>query len=204
MTGESPNASLAAMAPIIEAKGIFSAIHQQVVVPQKSIDYRPSDKLVLVILSMLSGNQTISDVNWTLRVDKPLLMAFGYTKCPDQSVLQDTLNAAIEENVEQLRGVASSLFAQHNIFQRQFMGCSEPKQLTLDFLSVCSTIIETRTKGCQRVFLQSQKPLWASIGTGVCCRDARSGHRPALFGQHRFLYGLQRISLGDGESVESQ
>jgi len=133
MTGESPNASLAAMAPIIEAKGIFSAIHQQVVVPQKSIDYRPSDNLVLVILSMLSGNQTISDVNWTLRVDKPLLMAFGYTKCPDQSVLQDTLNAAIEENVEQLRGVASSLFAQHNIFQRQFMGCSEPKQLTLDF-----------------------------------------------------------------------
>ncbi len=83
MTGESPNASLAAMAPIISAKGIFSAIHQQVVVPQKSIDYRPSDKLVLVILSMLSGNQTISDVNWTLRVDKPLLMAFGYTKCPD-------------------------------------------------------------------------------------------------------------------------
>ena len=94
MTGESPNASLAAMAPMIEAKGIFSAIHQHVVVPQKSIEYRPSDKLVLVILSMLSGNQTISDVNWTLRVDKPLLMAFGYTKCPDQSVLQDTLNAA--------------------------------------------------------------------------------------------------------------
>ena len=45
MTGESPNASLAAMAPIIEAKGIFSAIHQQslpsrsgVVVPQ--LDFR--------------------------------------------------------------------------------------------------------------------------------------------------------------------
>jgi len=69
MTGESPNASLAAMAPIIEAKGIFSAIHPQVVVPQKSIDYRPTDKRVWVILSMLSGNQTISDVNWTLRVD---------------------------------------------------------------------------------------------------------------------------------------
>ncbi len=69
MTGESPNASLAAMAPIISAKGIFSAIHQQVVVPQKSIDYQPSDKLVLVILSMLSGNQTISDVKGKLKIE---------------------------------------------------------------------------------------------------------------------------------------
>ena len=48
MTGSTPHASLAAMAPVIEQKGIFSAIHQQVVIPQKTIDYRPTDKLVLI------------------------------------------------------------------------------------------------------------------------------------------------------------
>ena len=133
MTGSTPHASLAAMAPVIEQKGIFSAIHQQVVIPQKTIDYRPTDKLVLIILSMLSGCETVSSVNWTLRVDKPLLLAFGYTSCPDQSTLQDTLDAAMEENVEQLSGVAASLFAQHNLFAKQFSSPSEPKLLTIDF-----------------------------------------------------------------------
>jgi hypothetical protein len=42
--GDSPHASLAAMAPIIEEKGIFSEIHNRVIIPQKTIDYRPSDK----------------------------------------------------------------------------------------------------------------------------------------------------------------
>ena len=131
--GDSPNASLAAMAPLIEQKGIFDLIHRQVVIEQKTIDYRPTDKLVLIILSMLAGCQTISDINWRLRVDKALLLAFGYSCCPDQSVIQDTLNAAMEENVEQLGSVAASLFAQHNLFSRQFALPSESKLLTIDF-----------------------------------------------------------------------
>ncbi|MAE40909.1 MAG: hypothetical protein CML07_08345 [Psychrobacter sp.] len=148
--GESPNASLAAMAPMIEQKGIFQAIHQQVLIPQKTLDYLPADKLVLVILSMLSGNSTISDVNWTLRIDKPLLMAFGYSSCPDQSVLQDTLNAATQENVEQLRRVATSLFAEHNLLSRQFHQLPELESVTIDFdLSAqpCSKRAEGAAKG---------------------------------------------------------
>jgi len=141
MTGSTPSASLAAMAPVIESKGIFQTIHQQslpsrsgVVIPQKTLDYRPTDKLVLITLSMLAGNQTISEVNWKLRVDKPLLLAFGYTQCPDQSTLQDTLDAATSESVEQLKGVEVSLFAHHNLFQRQFQQDGEADQLlTIDF-----------------------------------------------------------------------
>lgn len=41
MTGESPNASLAAMAPIIEQKGIFQSIHDGVDIPQKTLEYLP-------------------------------------------------------------------------------------------------------------------------------------------------------------------
>jgi hypothetical protein len=66
------------MAPIIEQKGIFQSIDDGVIIPQKTVDYTPSDKLVLVILSQLCGHQTLSEVNWTLRVDEPLLLAFGY------------------------------------------------------------------------------------------------------------------------------
>jgi hypothetical protein len=102
-------------------------------IPQKTIDYRPTDKLVLIILSMLAGCETISSINWKLRVDKPLLLAFGYSCCPDQSTLQDTLDAATEQNVEQLSDVAKSLFAQHNLFGKQFHCPSESQLLTIDF-----------------------------------------------------------------------
>ncbi len=111
---------------------ILSPPTGQVLIPQKTIDYRPTDKLVLIILSMLGGCETISSVNWTLRVDNPLLLAFGYSCCPDQSTLQDTLNAATAENVEQLSGVAASLFARHNLFAKQFASPSESKWLTID------------------------------------------------------------------------
>ena len=130
---DSPNASLAAMAPLIESKGIFAPIHQGVTIPQKTVTYRPTDKLVLIILSLLAGNETISEVNWKLRVDKPLLLAFGYSQCPDQSTLQETLDAATDESVEQLKAVATSLFAAHNLMQRQFQRAAEPQPVTIDF-----------------------------------------------------------------------
>jgi hypothetical protein len=89
-------------------------------------------------------------VNWTLRIDNPLFLAFGYTDCPDQSVLQDTLNAATSENVEQLRTVANSLFAHHNLLGSQFRLHQTTDILTLDFdLSgqPCSKRSEQAIKG---------------------------------------------------------
>lgn len=130
----SPNASLAAMAPVIESKGIFDRIHEGVKIPQKTIDYRPTDKLVFVILSQLAGGQTLSDINWTIRVDKPLLSAFGYTACPDQSTIQDTLDAATADNVVQLRQVVESLFGRYNLLSNLFSSSTESseKWITID------------------------------------------------------------------------
>ena len=150
MTGESPNASLAAMAPIIEQKGIFQSIHDPVMIPQKTIDYSPTDKLVLVVLSQLCGHETVSEVNWTLRVDEPLLLAFGYRKCPDQSGLQTTLNAATAESVSQLSGVANSLFSQHGLFFRHFQQLPSSELVTIDFdltAQPCSKRAEGAKKG---------------------------------------------------------
>jgi hypothetical protein len=66
-------------------------------------------------------------------LDTPLLCTFGYTTCPDQSTLQETLNCATPKNVAQLQNVAKSLFTEHNLLKRQFHCPVAPKQLTLDF-----------------------------------------------------------------------
>ena len=49
----SPHASLCALAPLIRSRGIFDRIHQGVEIPQKQVDYRPTDKLVFVILGVM-------------------------------------------------------------------------------------------------------------------------------------------------------
>jgi hypothetical protein len=113
-TQPSQHASLAGLAPVIEANGIFEPLHLQVHIPQKTVLYRPTDKLVFVVLGIISGSETVSDINQTLRVDKPLLQAFGYSSCADQSIIQDTLSACTEENVLQLETVLEKLFEQHN------------------------------------------------------------------------------------------
>jgi hypothetical protein len=46
-------------------------------IPQKSVEYTPTDKLVFATLSIAAGGETIYDVNTTLRPNKPLLIAFG-------------------------------------------------------------------------------------------------------------------------------
>jgi len=48
-------------------------------------------------------------------VDRPLLRAFGYEKCADQSVTQDTLNAATEQNVQELDAALKAIWDGNNL-----------------------------------------------------------------------------------------
>jgi hypothetical protein len=54
------------------------------------------------------------DINQTLRPNKPLLLAFGYEKCADQSVIQQTINAATEANIDQLEQAINQIFKENN------------------------------------------------------------------------------------------
>ena len=57
----------------------------------------------------------VFDINRKLRVDRPLLRAFGYSKCADQSVIQDTLNAATQENVLQMESALKTIWDKNNL-----------------------------------------------------------------------------------------
>ncbi len=75
----------------------------------------PTDKLVFVVLGVVSGCEAVFDLNQNLRVDRPLLRAFGYQKCADQSVIQGTLNAATVENVHQLEDALKVIWDGNNL-----------------------------------------------------------------------------------------
>ena len=114
LTAYSEHAPLAALAPVIAEKEIFSPIHRHIEIPQKTVDYRPTDKLVFVVLGILAGAETVYDINHTLRVDSPLLRAFGYERCADQSVIQQTLCESVAENVVQFEDAIEQIWTQHN------------------------------------------------------------------------------------------
>lgn len=123
---------LCAMGEVIKEKCLFSPIHQIVTIPQKSIEYTPTDKLVFATLSITAGGETVYDVNTTLRPNKPLLVAFGYQKCADQSVIQQTINCATEENVNQLEQAVNQIFKENN----QIALLANENPLEQDFLTI--------------------------------------------------------------------
>ena len=62
-----------------------------------------------------SGCEAVFDLNQSLRVDRPLLRAFGYEKCADQSVIQTTLNAATQENVQEMEDALKAIWDENNL-----------------------------------------------------------------------------------------
>ena len=130
---ETAHAPLCGLGEVITEKQLFSPIHQQVFIPQKTIDYRPTDKLVFVVLGIVAGAKAISDINFVLRPQRALLQAFGYGKCADQSVIQQTLSATTEENLLQMETAMKTLWGQNNLIATHVADArSHQAPITLD------------------------------------------------------------------------
>lgn len=147
----SNHASLCALAPVIKDKNVLQPIHNKVNIKQKKILYSPTDKLVLLTIGIMSGIQSVYDINYKLRVDRALLKAFGYKKCADQSVIQETLNAVTDDNIKQMESATDEIFKQNNLSTSLIQkAVQENKTITIDIdLSgqIASKNAEQSTKG---------------------------------------------------------
>ena len=110
----SPHASLAALVAHVKARGIFDELCSRVQIDQKTVKDSPSDKLLDILLTLLCGAQSLVQLNTLLRADPALQQAAGRTRCAEQSVAQQTLDAATTENVEQLQQVLTTLLQRHS------------------------------------------------------------------------------------------
>ncbi len=107
-------ASLAALGVKLRELKLFEPIEQGVHIAQKTIKDRPSDKLYDAFISMLAGAHGLVEINTRLRADAGLQRAFGRSRCAEQSVVQDTLNACTAENVEQMEHALDTIYCQHS------------------------------------------------------------------------------------------
>lgn len=108
------SASLAALGLKLRERKLFEPIEQSVQIAQKTVKDRPSDKLYDAWISILAGAHGLVEINTRLRADVGLQRAFGRSRCAEQSVVQDTLNACTAENVEQMQEAMDMIYRQHS------------------------------------------------------------------------------------------
>ena len=80
----------------------FAPLREHVQIRQKTVRYRPIDKLLNVLSGMLCGAKTIAQNNITIRTDRAVQRAFGRTGCAEQSTIARTLRACPVDTVAQL------------------------------------------------------------------------------------------------------
>ena len=110
MSKESPmttsRASLCALGEYLKRHCFFAPLQEQVQVPQKTVRYRPIEKVLDGLLGILCGAKTLSQSNITIRVDPAVQRACGRTGCAEQSTIARTLQASTAETVDHLSRVS--------------------------------------------------------------------------------------------------
>jgi Transposase DDE domain group 1 len=99
-------ASLCALGEYLRRHCFFAPLRESVQIRQKTVRYRPVDKLLDALGGMLCGAKTIAQNNVTIRTDRAVQRAFGRTGCAEQSTIARTLRACTAENVVQFSKVS--------------------------------------------------------------------------------------------------
>ena len=87
-------------------------------IPMRKRDFTPADKLIQVLLSVLAGCVTLSEVNLKLRSEPELAQIWHWDQFTDQSNLSRTLDALTLKNIDQLREAVSVIWHPISVARR--------------------------------------------------------------------------------------
>ena len=124
----------------------------QVSIGMKSCDFTPQDKLEQVLVSILAGCPTLSEVNPKLKSEVGLAQVGHWPRIADQSGLSRTLDALTLMNIEQLRSAVSQIwFRRSQTFKHDWRG-----YLWLDF-DLSGLPCSKRAQGSQKGYFSDKK-----------------------------------------------
>lgn len=110
----SPHAGLAALGVTLRRLNLFGPIEEVVTMKQKVLKDTPLQKLGDAFFTILAGAHGLGEINTRLRSDPALQTAIGRTRCAEQSVVQDTLDACTAENGQQMEQALTTIYRRHS------------------------------------------------------------------------------------------
>lgn len=110
----SPRATLAALGIRLQGLNLFGPVRDAVHIGQKTIIHTPVQKLYDAFIAILAGAHGFVEMNKRVRSDPGVQAAFGRQGCAEQSVVQDTLDACTEANVEQMHHAMEAIYRQQS------------------------------------------------------------------------------------------
>jgi hypothetical protein len=193
------SASLAAIGIKLRALKLFDPIENMVQIAQKTIKESPSDKLSDAFISLLAGAHGLVEINTRLRADAALQQAFGRSRCAEQSVVQDTLNASTAENVEQMQQ------AMDTIYRQQSQGYQHDYQASFQVLDVdmsglpCGPKAAFATKG---YFAKQRNRRGRQLGRVLASRYGEVVVDRLFDGKTQLTRALQPLVLAAEETLQ--
>lgn len=193
------SASLAAIGIKLRALKLFDPIENMVQIAQKTIKDSPSDKLSDAFISLLAGAHGLVEINTRLRADAALQQAFGRSRCAEQSVVQDTLNASTAENVEQMQQ------AMDTIYRQQSQGYQHDYQASFQVLDVdmsglpCGPKAAFATKG---YFAKQRNRRGRQLGRVLASRYGEVVVDRLFDGKTQLTRALQPLVLAAEETLQ--
>jgi hypothetical protein len=146
---DSAHASLCLLGSYLCAIAFFRPIEEDVKIKQKVLKYTPVQKLEMLFVALLAGAKAVYQTGTTLRVDPAMQTAFGLPGCAEQSVIADTLDAATEQDVHDLRQAIETIFRQHSQAQHHDFA-KEPLILDIDLSPLPAS---GKAEGSQRGYM---------------------------------------------------
>ncbi len=95
-------APLVALSAYYRQSELFQAL-ESVSKHNKEINYRLSDKLIQILISILAGCETLSEVNAKLAGERGLAAVWGWERMADQSTLSRTLDELSLQPIDELQ-----------------------------------------------------------------------------------------------------
>lgn len=102
-------APIAALFVRYQQKQVFQPL-EQAQMQGKVRDFSPTDKLKQLMLSILTGCNTLVEVNTRLGPEKTLAQVWGWPRFADQSTLSRTLDQLTLKQMEQLRTACTQIW----------------------------------------------------------------------------------------------
>ena len=116
-------------------------------IPAKKREFSPIGKLLQVMLSILTGCNTLSEVNTVLSTERKLARAWGWPRFADQSTLSRQLDQLTLKQLEQIRIAITQIWRSFSqAFRHDFRAYL---WLDYDFSPLpCGPKAEASQKGC--------------------------------------------------------